>query len=126
MIKTIFVYLCFSVFCAVFGAVYELFSHEVYSYYMIYAFGFPLVLGSFTFALLFIAGSRFPDRLSFNLYNSGVACLTVGSIVKGAFDIYGTENGLIRVYLIVGAPLWVAGIVIYIINIMKTKNRTPS
>ena len=33
-------YLLSTVICALFGAVYELFSHEVYSYYMIYAFAF--------------------------------------------------------------------------------------
>ena len=35
-----------SIFLAFFGAIYELFSHEVYSYYMIYAFAIPLVLGA--------------------------------------------------------------------------------
>ena len=39
-------YLTASVFCALFGAVYELFSHGVYSYWMIYAFAFPLLLGA--------------------------------------------------------------------------------
>ena len=40
--RTAFVYLLVSLFCALFGAVYEVFSHEVYSFYMIYAFAFPL------------------------------------------------------------------------------------
>ncbi len=35
-------YLWISLFCLLFGAVYELFSHGVYSMYMIYAFVFPL------------------------------------------------------------------------------------
>ena len=39
------VYLSVTVFSALFGAVYELFSHGVYSYCMIYAFAFPLLLG---------------------------------------------------------------------------------
>ena len=35
-----------ALFCAVFGMIYEVFSHEVYSYYMIYAFVIPLLLGA--------------------------------------------------------------------------------
>ena len=122
-VKTIFVYICFTIFCAFFGAVYELYSHEVYSYFMIYAFAFPLVLGVLLFSLVLLAGMRFPSRLSFNLYNSGVACLTVGSIMKGVLDIYGTENGLIYVYFIAGFLFSVSGIGIYITK--KNKNRTP-
>ena len=41
----------FAIFIAVFGAIYEKFSHEVYSYYMIYAFMIPLCLGSFAYLL---------------------------------------------------------------------------
>ena len=40
--KTAFFYLLVSLFCALFGGVYEYFSHEVYSNCMIYAFFIPL------------------------------------------------------------------------------------
>ena len=39
-------YLWISIFFAVFGGIYEYFSHGVYSYFMIYAFMIPLVLGT--------------------------------------------------------------------------------
>ena len=39
-------YLAAALFCALFGAVYERFSHEVYSFFMIYAFMIPLTLGT--------------------------------------------------------------------------------
>lgn len=48
------VYLIISVLCAVFGAVYELFSHKVYSFYMIFAFMIPL-LGGFVPSLIMYA-----------------------------------------------------------------------
>lgn len=35
-----------AVFCAVFGFIYEMFSHEVYSAYMIFAFAIPLLAGA--------------------------------------------------------------------------------
>lgn len=43
--ETVRAYLIISVLCAVFGAVYELFSHKVYSLYMIFAFVLQLLGG---------------------------------------------------------------------------------
>ena len=51
-VKTALVYLLLSLFCVLFGAVYELFSHGVYSFSMIYAFVFPLAGGALPFLLL--------------------------------------------------------------------------
>ena len=48
-----FIYLAAAIFCAFFGAVYEFFSHGVFSFFMIYAFAIPLAAGSFP--LLWIA-----------------------------------------------------------------------
>ena len=50
--KTALVYLLVSLFFVLFGAVYEIYSHEVYSYYMLYAFAFPLVGGTLVFNIL--------------------------------------------------------------------------
>ena len=41
-----FLFLAAGIACAVFGLIYEIFSHEVYSFYMIYAFLIPLVPGA--------------------------------------------------------------------------------
>ena len=41
-----FLFLAAGIVCAVFGLIYEIFSHEVYSFYMIYAFLIPLVPGA--------------------------------------------------------------------------------
>ena len=64
----------------------------------------------------------FPGRLAFNLYNSGIASLTVGCIIKGMLDIYGTTNGLMNVYFAVGAVFTVCGIALYAAG-RKTKNK---
>ena len=53
MARAGFFYLAVTLVCAAFGAVYEIFSHGVYSYFMLYAFAFPLcggVLPCFLFA----------------------------------------------------------------------------
>lgn len=55
-LKTALIYLTASVICAVFGAIYESFSHGVYSGFMIYAFAFPLILGTLPFLLLSFTG----------------------------------------------------------------------
>ena len=118
-IKTAFVYLLVSVFCILFGAVYEYFSHEVYSFYMIYAFVFPLIGGTLPFMILFVSNKKMPEKIPFNLYNSGIAALTVGSIVKGVLDIYGTTNRLISVYWITGILLCIIGVLLGIIGRWK-------
>ncbi|MBR3245167.1 MAG: hypothetical protein IKN57_00260 [Parasporobacterium sp.] len=60
--KTTLIYLIASIICAVFGAVYESFSHGVYSFFMIYAFAFPLLCGVLPFLLLTLAGGKDRSR----------------------------------------------------------------
>lgn len=102
MAKTGFVYLFISLFCILFGAVYEVFSHEVYSYFMLYAFVFPLVGGALPFFGMAFCRTHVPGRISQNLYHSGIAALTTGSLFEGALEIYGTTNRLVLVYWILG------------------------
>lgn len=112
--KTAFNYLLISLFCGFFGAVYELFSHEVYSFYMLYAFAFPLAGGTLPFlAMSLFRVKKHPSRLSKTMYHCGIATLTVGSIVCGILEIYGTTNRLTGVYWIVGAVLVVIGLGAY-------------
>ena len=109
--KTAFVYLLIALFCAFFGAIYEVFSHGVYSGYMIYAFAFPLAGGTLPFLVISLHGEKkYPNAIARNLYHSGIATLTVGSIVRGVLDIYGTTNSLSGIYWIVGGILTVMGI----------------
>ena len=109
--KTALVYVRLSLFVALFGAVYELFSHEVYSFYMIYAFVFPLAGGVLPFLMMAVLQiKRYPDVWFRNLYHSGIATLTAGSIVRGVLEIYGTTNSLTRFYWWAGAILITAAI----------------
>ena len=105
--KTAYLYLLASIGCAVFGAVYELFSHEVYSFYMLYAFMFPLVGGAF----LFLTIRQFSKKKTLGaVYHCGIATLTVGSMIRGVLEIYGTSNDLTHWYWITGGCLCFAGI----------------
>ena len=101
-------YLFSTVGCILFGAVYELFSHGVWSCFMICAFAFPLLLGAIPFFLLRKRGKSFPGRAA-DLIHAGVAALTVGSILQGALEIYGTSNPLTLAHWAVGGALTAAG-----------------
>ena len=113
--RTALAYLLISVLCALFGAVYEVFSHGVYSFYMLYAFGFPLLGGALPFLMLCTFGRGvYPGSVPRNLYHSGIATLTAGSIVRGILDIYGTTNRLAQVYWYVGGALLLGGVVAFV------------
>ena len=73
------IYVIISIFCLIFGQVYEIFSHEVYSNYMIYAFLIPLIFGAgVSFALYFIKIEL--GAFGNKLYNASVATFTCGCI----------------------------------------------
>lgn len=107
--KQLAIQLAATVFLAFFGAVYEHFGHDVYSYYMIYAFGFPLILGVVPYTILLMK-NRTPDRVFLNLWNSAVATLSVGSVFAGVLAIAGYTNAKIIVYQIVGFVLAIAAV----------------
>ena len=112
-----------TVFLAFFGAVYELFSHEVYSYFMIYAFAVPLMLGVMPYALLLIS-RKVPGRAALNLWNSGIAALSVGCVFRGVLEIYGTTNSLSVIYPVSGLLLLTAGLITGIVG-LKRKHNNP-
>ena len=106
-------YLLITLFTAFFGAVYEYFSFGVYSAFMLYAFAVPLVFGVLPFLLL---GMRIQPPgippLAGRCWHTGTAALTIGCLVKGVLDIYGTESPLIPVYWAAGGVSLLAGILI--------------
>ncbi len=91
-------YLCFTLFVMIFGYIYELFSHNVYTYYMQYAHLIPLFLGVIPFLLLYKFRKDVKRDISITLYNNAVITLTVYSILKGVLEIYGTTNKLVIFY----------------------------
>lgn len=118
--KTALYYLLFTIFCAIFGCVYELFSHEVYSMFMMDAFFIPLIGGVLPFLCMTVGKKiRYPKTISRTLYGFGIVTLTIGSIIKGVLDIYGTTNSLCRMYVYAGAVLVIVAVVLYFIDLKK-------
>lgn len=109
--------------CALFGAVYERFSHGVYSYWMLYAFAFPLALGVLPLYLVEALRAPLPGSLRWGLYHAGIATLTVGSLISGALEIYGTSSPLTFVYWIVGEVLTLLGVLLFLSRLIQAGQR---
>ncbi len=95
-LKTMIVYLGVSAFCLTFSSVYSLYGHGVRSASMSFMFLYPLLGGALVFLPLRVFGPL-PDgiphyRLFYNLYNSGIAALILGSALRGVFEIAGTSS----------------------------------
>ncbi len=117
MSVTIATYTMVTVFCALFGAIYNLFGHGVYSFFMSFMFLWPL---SATLGCLVLALSHLtPTRLSRNILNAGVATITAGSLLKGIFEIAGTSSPYEILFFGTGIALVMMGVVVLIANKVK-------
>lgn len=107
-----------TLFCILFAMIYNHFGHGVYSAYMTYMFLFPLILGGGIYGLILILPmTKEISRFSFNLYNSGIATLTVGSLLKGIFEIAGTSSSYVVVY-------WLVGIIMVVYSMLMMVRQT--
>ncbi len=91
-----------ALFTAVFGMIYEFFSFGVFSFAMIYAFG-VFAAGGGLFWRLIGRKHRMAAAFPACLWNAGLCTFTVGLLLKGVLDIYGSGNSLIRIFWILGA-----------------------
>ncbi|MBQ7522750.1 MAG: hypothetical protein IJU14_07735 [Clostridia bacterium] len=106
-----------SIFFAVFGFIYEQFSHEVYSDFMMFACFIPLIFGIVPFVIAFSSEKiHLPRPMITQLYGSGIITLTIGSVMKGVLDIYGTTNGKIIVYPVAGGLMVVISLIMAVIG----------
>lgn len=110
--KRLYVYIGVTLFVGLFSAVYEYFSHGVYSGFMIFAFAVPLIFG----VLPELLARKWPGvrggewaRLTRDF---GVATLTVGMILQGIVEIYGTTNGYIPYFFVSGGLMIISGFII--------------
>jgi len=95
-------YAVIAAFCGLFAGIYAQFSHGVSSAAMTFMFLYPLVGGAGIFLLIRLLHLRGFTRVSFNAYNSGVATLTIGSLLAGVFEIAGTSSAFQPVFTVAG------------------------
>ena len=55
--------------------------------------------------------------------DAGIATLTVGSLISGALEIYGTTSPLIVVYWIAGAALTLLGGLLFFTRVIREQGR---
>ena len=111
--KTIIRYLIASIVCLLFALVYEYFSHGVYSIYMCSCPVFPFVGGFLGFLLLKKSGRPYPSGPSGIFYNLSIETFTLGNIVAGVFDIYGSDNPYVIIYWIAGGLMLLSSFVAF-------------
>jgi hypothetical protein len=92
--------------CAAFSAMYEHFSHGVWSWWMVGLAGFPLLLGVVP-ALLCAHQQSAPSPVARELWACGVVTLALGSCLMGVLEIYGTTSALMAPYRPAGVALLV-------------------
>jgi hypothetical protein len=94
-------YVAISIFVGFISFVYELFSHNVYSFFMVYAFLPPFILGVIINILILVFNNMKISKLTNSIYNHLISTLIIGFLLKGALDIYGTTNNLLIVFQII-------------------------
>lgn len=95
----------------VIGAVYELFSHQVYSPFMYLMFMIPLMLGVLpNLAARLLDKSFITSKDAKTAYKLGILTLIFGSFLKGVLDIYGTSSVYPILYLPVAGLLLIVAL----------------
>ena len=119
-------YIVASLFCAIFGIIYEHFSHNVYSNFMIFAFAIPLSGGIFADILGMINIKKAKGACDSNLFSltygvlaGAVIWLTLSCIVRGVLDIYGTTNHLLKTGTAMGIAQLVFAILLAFICVKR-------
>lgn len=113
MLNTARIYFAVSMLTALFGAIYEHFSFGVYSFFMVFAFALPLLLGALPAMMLGLREKAvLPPPLARKAWRAGIATLTVGSIFRGVLDIYGTDSSFTGLYLVMGVMFMLAAMIL--------------
>ncbi|MEA4832251.1 hypothetical protein SDC9_84025 [bioreactor metagenome] len=116
--KASLVHASLSVFCVIFNLIYSRFSHNVSSVYMTYMFSYTLAAAVYFLISAVLRAPRSP-RLSFNLFNSGIASITLWSMLFGIFEIAGTDSPYAVIFLWAGLAMILASAAVYLCNAFK-------
>ncbi len=115
MRKTRNLYIGITIFTVLFSAIYESFSHGVYSPFMLGAAIIPFA-GIVVPYTLWLKRQGDPDRAKMHslvreFYQMAVLTFLLGSIFTGILEIYGTTNRLSKVY-------WLAGGILLLVSLL--------
>lgn len=132
VIRTVYIYIGVTLFVALFGGIYEIFSHNVFSPSMYLAWLYPLI-GLATYLLLrFLPIKTVPGMIPACIFNFGVAMITVRSIFDGVLEIYGkTNNNILFIYTALAIVFLSTGSVLYLFiiiyfNLIRSHSRAQN
>lgn len=104
--KTSVVYLVLSIMAVLVDKIYAIFGHGVHAASMTWMFMYLLMGGTLFYLIIKYFLRRIPQykgyRVFFNLYNSGIAALTVGSLFKGIIEIAGSSSVYTKIFFVFG------------------------
>ena len=113
-----------TILCFVIFIIYNIFSHGVYSNYMTLVFSWPLVLGIVPSLILALVPALIEHTdLTKVLYHTGLASVTVSSLLRGIFEIAGTSSPLQMPLMYFGIGTMVAGVIVYIYNYFRVRGK---
>ena len=118
--RTVYIYIGVTLFVALFGGIYEIFSHNVFSPSMYLAWMYPCFIGLPVYLLLrFAPIKKVPGTVPACIFNFGVAMITIRSIFNGVMEIYGkTNEKMLLTYTILAIVFLVIGGVLYLFIIV--------
>jgi hypothetical protein len=118
--KTAIVCLILSAAAILVDNIYALFGHGVRSAAMTYMFLYPLIGGTVFYSALNLLignpGEKPVYRVFKNLWNSGLAVLTVGSLLKGILEIAGAESPYVLPFQLCGWMFLAAGLALLLVK----------
>ena len=120
--KTAMVYLIISIFFFLFSRIYVSLSYGEYSFFMNTLSLVPLIGGGLLVGLLLVQPNL--SRVSFNLWNSGVAVLTVGFLLRGIINLSGRSTTLDWPYWLIGAGFLGLALVSISLSLFRSKKLT--
>ena len=116
------VYLILSIFLFIFSRVYVSLSYGEVSIFMNTLSLVPLIGGGLLVGLLYLQPAL--SRISFNLWNSGVAVLTAGFLLRGIINLSGRSTTLDWPYWLIGAGFLGLALVSFGLSLFQSKKLT--
>lgn len=117
--KVFLFYFVLSVFFFIFSRIYESLSYGEFSFFMHYLCIVPIIGGGILLAFLFFLPQL--SRLSYNLWNSGVAVITTGFLLRGIINLSGRSTTLDAPYWMIGSGFLGLTLVTILWSLLKQK-----
>ena len=121
--RTFISYLAMAAFLFIFSRIYESLSYGEVSVFMHYMFCATLVGGIVLLGLLQVKPNL--SRMTYNLWNSGIATITAGCLFRGIINLSGRSTTLDQPYWYVGAGfLALSLITLFISDTRRTRQKS--